>query len=185
MCVLSAAIWAYVVLLEVAHVADDADPHQHGSGSEEDAADVVARDVLPEVQGAGDARAAAGDVESPAPSPTLFWISILRMEPTMHSMSLTMMRRYQPFTNSSLSDQGASFPLLLMQYWLYSCLRQKQPERGFARGETVATTDVSVVICPQSPLTRCRQIPTMTERVQRMEEVMQIKMMKQSKASVR
>lgn len=61
----------------------------------------------------------------------------------MHSMSLTMMRRYQPLTNSSLSDQGASFPFLLLQYWLYSCLRHKEPEPGFTIGTAGAITDVS------------------------------------------
>lgn len=60
----------------------------------------------------------------------------------MLSMSLTMMRMYQPLTNSSLSDQGASFPLLL-QYWLYSCLRHKEPELGFTIGAAGAITDVS------------------------------------------
>lgn len=55
-------IWTYVVLLEVAHVADDADPHQHGSCSEEDAADVVARDDLTGVGGVGKREGAADGV---------------------------------------------------------------------------------------------------------------------------
>lgn len=48
----------------------------------------------------------------------------------MLSASLTMMRMYQPFTNSSLSDTGASFPLLFLQYWLYSWLRHRERELG-------------------------------------------------------
>lgn len=35
-------MWSHVVLLEVAHVSDDPDPHKHGAGPEEDAADVIA-----------------------------------------------------------------------------------------------------------------------------------------------
>lgn len=44
-------VWSYIVLLEVAHVADDSNPHQHGSYSKEDAADVVAHYILEKKQG--------------------------------------------------------------------------------------------------------------------------------------
>lgn len=40
--------------------------------------------------------------------------------------SLTMMRMYQPLTNSSLSQQGASLPLLFLQYSLYSCSQHQE-----------------------------------------------------------
>lgn len=39
-------MWSHVVLPEVAHVSDDPDPHQHGAGPEEDAADVIACEYL-------------------------------------------------------------------------------------------------------------------------------------------
>lgn len=48
-------------------------------------------------------------------STTLVWISILRMEPMMHNVSLTMMRMYQPFRNSNLSDQETTFPQWFLQ----------------------------------------------------------------------
>lgn len=38
----------YIVLLEVAHVADDTDPDQHGASAEEDAAHIVACEKLRE-----------------------------------------------------------------------------------------------------------------------------------------
>lgn len=125
---------------------------------------------------------------------TLFWISIFRMEPMMLMRSLTMMRMYQPLTNSSLSHQGASLPLLFLQYSLYSCSQHQERH-------LVAATDVLFFFFHSSPiiiiiffhlsckspkiaLTNCRRIPEMTERVQRMKEVMQVRMMRQSKASV-
>lgn len=131
----ASAMCSYVILLEVAHVADDSDPHEHGSCSEEDAADVVACDDLAEAGGVGKTEGAAARVDLLVSACTLFWISILRMEPTMLSVSLTMMRMYQPLTNSSLSDQGASLPLLFLQYWVYSCLQHHERE-------LVAGTDV-------------------------------------------
>lgn len=38
----------HVVLPEVAHVADDTDPNQHGAGTQEDAAHIVAGEHLEE-----------------------------------------------------------------------------------------------------------------------------------------
>lgn len=37
---------AYIVFLEVAHIAQHADPYQHGAGAQEDAADVITRQSL-------------------------------------------------------------------------------------------------------------------------------------------
>lgn len=138
-------VCSYVILLEVAHVADDSNPHKHGSCSKEDAANIVACDDLAEAGGGlGESQAAAVCMDLLVSARTLFWISILRMEPMMLSVSLTMMRMYQPLTNSSLSDQGASLPLLLLQYWVYSCLQHQ--DRGL-----VAGTDV-FFLCVTFPL---------------------------------
>lgn len=38
----------YIILPEVAHVADNPDPHQHGPCPEEDAADIITRENLTE-----------------------------------------------------------------------------------------------------------------------------------------
>lgn len=57
------SICSYVVLLEVAHVADDSDPHKHGSRSQEDAADVVAGDHLAEAGGHSHAEGAAAGLD--------------------------------------------------------------------------------------------------------------------------
>lgn len=43
------------------------------------------------------------------------------MEPMMVSVSLTMMRMYQPFTNSNLSDHGTSLPQCFLQWVVYFC----------------------------------------------------------------
>lgn len=42
LCLIS-ELWPYIILPEVAHVANDANPNKHGAGAEEDAAHVVAR----------------------------------------------------------------------------------------------------------------------------------------------
>lgn len=131
----ASAICSYVILLEVAHVADDSHPHKHGSCSEEDAADIIACDDLAEAGGVSKTEGAAVCLDLLVSACTLFWISILRMEPVTLSVSLMMMRMYQPFTNSSLSDQGASLPLLFLQYWVYSCLQHQERE-------LVAATDL-------------------------------------------
>lgn len=66
----------------------------------------------------------------------------------MLRVSLTMMRTYQPLTNSSLSDQGTSVPLLVLRYWVYSCLQHQECE-------LVAGTDgFFSVICLVSPHNR-------------------------------
>lgn len=138
-------ICSYVVLLEVAHVADDSDPHEHGSRSQEDAADVVAGDHLAEAGGHSQAGGAAAGLDELLAAGTLFWISILRMEPMMLMRSLTMMRMYQPLTNSSLSHQGASLPLLFLQCSLYSCSQHQERH-------LVAATDVLVCFFHSSPI---------------------------------
>lgn len=39
-------ICSHIVLPEVAHIADDPDPHKHGAGPKEDAAEVIACERL-------------------------------------------------------------------------------------------------------------------------------------------
>lgn len=41
-------IWSYIILPEVAHVADDPDPHEHGACPKEDAADIIICEDLEE-----------------------------------------------------------------------------------------------------------------------------------------
>lgn len=41
-------IWSYVILPEVAHVADDPNPHKHGACPKEDAADIITCEDLEE-----------------------------------------------------------------------------------------------------------------------------------------
>lgn len=72
----ASAMCSYVILLEVAHVADDSDPHEHGSCSEEDAADVVACDDLAE----------AGSTFTKLKVLQLAWICLYRRVPYSGSL---------------------------------------------------------------------------------------------------
>lgn len=119
----------YIVFLEVAHVANHTDPNKHGACAEEDAAHIIAcKDLfkrrtnrlifLPRYTSAYEEHVSRKVLI------TLVWISILRMEPMMVSVSLTMIRIYQPLTNSILSDHGTSLPECTLQCWTYSCFWQ-------------------------------------------------------------
>lgn len=122
-------ILSYIILLKIAHIADHTNPDKHGSCSKKYAADIIACEDLEEtvhklklntnMLTAHSTQTCINRIQKiPV---TLVWISIFRMEPMMVNVSLTMMRMYHPFTNSSLSDHGTSFPVYFLQYSVYSC----------------------------------------------------------------
>lgn len=56
------------------------------------------------------------------------------MEPVMDNMSLTMIRMYQPFTNSNLSDQGTSSAPCFLRWRVYSWAEQDNRYRTSGKG---------------------------------------------------
>ena len=136
---------AYVVLVEEGQVADDTDPDEQRRGAQEDAADVIACQVL----GAGEAstppslalpwewgpgQASAGVGEGARvwkdtlglggrawAGPTLASMPIFMMVPEMVSTSLVTSRMYQPLTNSSRSHRLMTCPRFRRMNLTNSC----------------------------------------------------------------
>lgn len=212
-----AAVWTYVVLLEVAHVADDADPHQHGSCPEEDAADVVAGDVLTEVGvgqrgGASDGVGGRSGRRLPC-SRSLFsgwsrWCSACRWRwwgCTSRSRTPACRTRGRLSRRCSCSTGcipgystrsvsrvlpplvklSAEFEPPLHLYPLSCCFRLEVTVDGSTCAFWFCHPNPIIINIRIGSLTHCRRIPVRTERVQRMKETMQVRMMTQSNASVR
>lgn len=131
---------AHIVLMEEGQVADDADPDKQRGGAQQDAADVVAGQVLgtrtvstpsgwgvwPRVGLSGGQYRDQGLEGAARAGPTLASMPIFMMVPEMVSTSLVTSRMYQPLTNSSRSHRLMARPRCCHMNRTNSCGRQAE-----------------------------------------------------------